>query len=898
MDMRLASFIVAACAAAPVLAQRDADFFVAADGSDDWSGRLEAPNADRTDGPFATIDHARQAVEDLRIAEPDREAPVTVLIRAGTHVLDEPLRFLPEDSGTEASPTIYAAYPGESPTISGGVPVSGLEEGLDGRWRAHLPEVESQEWAFTQLFVNGQRRYRPRLPKDGYYYIAGETPPTEASEGKGYDRFRFRQGELRADWANLEDVEVLPFHQWAMARMRVAEVDEERRVVTFTGPTCNMAYWASLPMGNRFLIENVREALTEPGEWYLDRLTGELTYIPLPGESIDDVTVVAPRLSHLLELAGDAEVGLSVEHIVFRRLTFAHTNWVTPERGYSFPQAEAGMGGAIRAVAARDCAFESCAVTHLGEYGIELGEGCRRNRIEDCEITDMGAGGIKIGTQGYAQDEERVASHNTVRNCLIAQGGRMHPAAIGILILHSPYNVISRNDIHDFYYTGISVGWQWGYAPSHAHHNTIEHNRVHTIGQGVLSDMGGIYTLGPHEGTVIRHNIFHDIESFSYGGWGIYFDQATTAILAENNLVYRTKTGGFHQHFGKENIVRNNIFAFAREGQLQRTRVEEHLSFTFERNIVYWTEGPLLHGNWSGDQFGLDNNLYWHAAGGEVTFAGKDLDEWRATGQDVNSIVENPLFVAPEEDDFSLRPGSPAEKIGFVPFDTADVGRPAAATRRELAPAPRAFPPPPEAAPVMALEEDFELSPVGAKVAGFTTYEDDDIKEAVARVTDETANSGTRCLKFVDLPGQEQSFNPHIFHSTYISQGAIEGSFALRMDENGALSHEWRTGGHPYVAGPSLRVGADGILRAAGQDLTSLPQGEWAAITITCGVGNDADGTWNLTVRLPGEDVREWPDLPCDAQFTHLNWFGFVAEGVDPGVFYLDDIELAPRDDG
>ena len=85
---------------------------------------------------------------------------------------------------------------------------------------------------------------------------------------------------------------------------------------------------------------------------------------------------------------------------------------------------------------------------------------------------------------------------------------------------------------------------------------------------------------------------------------------------------------------------------------------------------------------------------------------------------------------------------------------------------------------------------------------------------------------------------------------------------------------------------------------AAGQDLTSIPQGEWALIEIVCAVGEDADGTWSLTVRLPDDDVRTWGDLPCDAQFTHLNWFGFVAEGTDAGVFYLDDIRLAPRTQG
>jgi hypothetical protein len=151
----------------------------------------------------------------------------------------------------------------------------------------------------------------------------------------------------------------------------------------------------------------------------------------------------------------------------------------------------------------------------------------------------------------------------------------------------------------------------------------------------------------------LHHNLIHDVESLSYGGWGIYFDEGTTHILAENNVVYRTKTGGFHQHYGKENMVRNNVFAFAREGQIQRSRPEEHLSFTFERNIVYWREGPLLHGNWGDNQYKLDYNLYWREGGGEVQFTNLTLEQWRAKGQDAHSVIADPLFARARQGRFS-----------------------------------------------------------------------------------------------------------------------------------------------------------------------------------------------------------------------------------------------------
>jgi hypothetical protein len=322
-----------------------------------------------------------------------------------------------------------------------------------------------------------------------------------------------------------------------------------------------------------------------------------------------------------------------------------------------------------------------------------FGPGCRDNVVDGCEMVDLGAGGVKIGsalpttwdrTHGALDDEEARVSHHTIRNCLIAHGGRLHPAGIGVWIGHSPHNVIAHNEVHDFYYTAFSIGWSWGYGTSRAHHNELAFNHAYDIGQGVLSDMGCVYTLGISPGTTIHDNHFHDVVSYDYGGWGLYTDEGSTGIHMTNNLVYRCSRGGFHQHYGKENRIENNIFAFGGEHQLQRTRTEEHLSFAFERNIVFWdNDSPLLGSNWNDNNFRLDANVYWHA-GKPVVFPGNlDLEKWReARGQDGNSVVADPGFVDPAKGDFRLKPGSPALGVGFQPFDASEAGRrlPAALT--------------------------------------------------------------------------------------------------------------------------------------------------------------------------------------------------------------------------
>ncbi|HTQ10188.1 MAG TPA: right-handed parallel beta-helix repeat-containing protein, partial [Fimbriimonadaceae bacterium] len=679
-----------------VLLQPKVVLCVAPNGNDAWSGKVAKPNRKGTDGPLATIEAARDRLRKL-----PESTPAMVEVEPGIYRITAPIVFTPEDSGSGAGDRAY--YGSRGAVICGMRRITGWHKLPNGWFQTRVPADWGSEDTtgtvmkttgetpvplFGELFVNGERRYRPRLPKQGYDIIADKVAPTDAAKGHGFDRFQFAPGDLRSDWANRDDIEVLAFHYWSMSRNRIGSIDDANHIVTFKAPTGYDADWDSFPKGNRFLVENVKEALTEPGEWYLDRPTHVLTYIPKPGETLAKLDVEAPVAESLIEFRGDPANKTWVSHIVVAGFGLEGTAWNCPPNGRNFPQAEADLSGAVRFTGARDCKLEGCSLDHLGAYAVDIGPACKNVTVAANTMSDLGAGGVKVGEQAWQRDPDLITEHCTVDSNVIEGGGRLHPAAVGVWIGQNPYIKVTGNFIRDLYYTGISDGWSWGYAPDGAHDNLIADNRISMIGQGVLSDMGGIYTLGIQAGTILRGNRIHDVQSFSYGGWGIYPDEGSSHLLIEDNCVFRCKSACVHQHYGEGNTFQNNVFAFGGEAQIMRTRAEDHLSFTMTRNIVYFGDSPLLGSNWTGNEYKLDENLYWRVGGKPFDFAGMTLDQWRAKGQDVDSVVADPLFRDPSHGDFRLEPGSPALKLGFKPFPALDPSFDGGAYR----PLPRAFP--------------------------------------------------------------------------------------------------------------------------------------------------------------------------------------------------------------
>ena len=902
-SLRTLGLLALALLAAPLA--RAQTLYVAPNGNDHWTGRQAHPNAGRTDGPLASLASARDAVRALAQSAPGH-GPVRVVIAGGVYPLAAPVVFTPGDGGTPAAPVTYEAAPGAQPEFRAARAVTGLERRSDGLWAAHVPT----EWHFEQLWVNGRRAVRARTPNQFYLYTAGKvtygTDPATGQRTNLANRAFVARPEdvkplLALSPAELADVTLVAYHSWEASRHHIASVDAKTNTII----TVNPAPWAfeNWTPTQRYTLENYRAALDEPGEWFLGR-DGTLLYKPLSGEDPKTANVVAPVAEQFVRLEGTAD--RKVSDLTFRGLTFAYSGYTLPPQGQGDGQAAVSVPAVFQADHARRVTLDHCRIAHTGLYGVWFRQGCTACAVRHCELSDLGAGGVRLGETDIRPDGPQRTGHNIVDNNIIRGDGRIFPGAIGVWIGQSGDNAVTHNDISDTYYTAISVGWTWGYGPSLATNNHIDFNQIHHIGQGVLSDMGGVYTLGISDGTTVSNNVIHDVRAYNRsgrGGWGLYNDEGSSNIRLENNLVYDTHTGSYHQHYGEKNLVQNNIFAFSLDGQLQRSRVEDRLAFTLRRNIVVWDQGPLFAGAPDGwdKNVALDHNIYWNTAGQPVTFAGKTLAQRQAAGLDDGSLVADPGFVAAQKQNFALapaalQPGSPLSQIGFVPFDPSKAGvygdAPWVKLARSLTDPPAILTPDPPPAPPLAIHQDFEDIPVGQPSPDAQTNTEN--KGDSILVTDETAASGHHSLKFTDAPGLQFSYSPHLVLSPNHIQGVSTLDFALRVENGVDLIHEWRDWRtEPYKTGPSFSI-TGGKLILGGKAVMDIPSGVWGHYQVRAPVGKGAAGRWTLTVTMPGQVPRTFADLANgSADFTALTWIGFISNATDKTIFYLDDVNLA-----
>ncbi len=657
--------------AGPLTSDTLADvFFVAKNGNDAWSGALSAPNATKTDGPFATLKRARDAIR-RRKAERGLKRMVAVLVRGGTYYLSEPLVFELRDSGTEAHRIVYAAFPNERPVISGGRLLSCQWKPFRDRIMVcTLPDVKAGKLYFRQLVVNGKLQPRARLPEKGDFLREKALGPTS---------FQFRKGDMHA-WKNLDDVEVVVFHSWNESRLRIAELDEQKRIVRFRDPKArHIIGWTGAGGPNRYYVENTLDGITRPGQWCLERKTGKLYYWPTG--DLASAQIVVPVLQSLVQFKGDVEKQKFVQYVNFRHLTLSDTSWTLPENGYP----DCGDVGdivdrsAVMLTGARHCRLQSNRIRNVGSYAIDVtGDD---NQIIGNEIYDAGGGGVITRSFGK---QRNVIDSNHIHHC-----GLVYPSAVGINI-DDGGGTITHNLIHDISHSGVYARhWATATQPKERRNQqqglAIEFNEIHHVMRNI-NDGAGIFIRDSN--ITINNNLIHDV--YGYGnrcpGWGIYLGCETRDTKVTNNVVYNT-TESVHVWYHDRNILLdNNVFVGSRKCQINYQNPSDlrHENIRFDHNIVYCTKpgGHLF--SVSGKRslpVESDYNLIFSTVGcvlNDPVITGlpevQSIKDWRKIGLDTHTITADPLFVDLEHDNYRLRSESPAFKIGIKAIDLSHVG--------------------------------------------------------------------------------------------------------------------------------------------------------------------------------------------------------------------------------
>lgn len=459
----------------------------------------------------------------VRAATPSMTGDLVVRLLGGTYPLTSPLSLdvAAGDGATGASRVIYEANPGAHPVLSGGLPVSGWTP-VSGttQWRAAVPAG----FDTRQLYVNGVRAVRAQ----------GTAPGTLTQTVNGY----INTGTTTmASWGNPQNIEFV--YEVGFESIRCGVDGISGGVITMKQPCYGNSTRPGRSTANGYsvtiptFVENARELLDQPGEWYLDRSANAIFYIPRSGESLATAVVMAARDGLLLQATGAASAPL--RNLTIRGLTFSYAGWTEPNGGDGFSEVQANhrlvgtgagqtQGTCNRVTPAGSCpvgawtaipasvafsrtdglSLERNTFTHLGAAGLQIGVGAARTTVAGNVFQDISGNGMQIGDvlADLSTPVGDLPSATTVVDNLFTNVAVEYASGVGLFQGYTRQSLIQHNQVNDVTYSGISSGWGWGFQSSLTQGNVIranlvfDHLRQRPNGGGGLSDGGGIYTLG------------------------------------------------------------------------------------------------------------------------------------------------------------------------------------------------------------------------------------------------------------------------------------------------------------------------------------------------------------------------------------------------------------------
>jgi hypothetical protein len=636
--------------------------YVSLEGDDTWTGALSEPNADRSDGPVATLEAARDALRGV-----SRTDGATVIVRGGTYARSETFELASPDSGADGAPVVYRAADRETVRIVGGSQVADFAAVTDASILARLmPEARdhvvqadlralgmddfgSPGGGGLELFFNGEPMTPARWPNEGFVrvtdLVGGDPVDVRGTKGDKTGKFMY-DGDRPSRWTDENDpwVHGYWFWDWSDQRHRVESIDVEKSVIAVEPPYHNYGY----RVGQWFYAFNLLAELDTPGEWYLDREAGILYF--WPPTPIADGEALVSGIDTIIS-AHDTE------HVEFRGLTL-----------------EACRGTAVEVTGGEGVRVVGCSIRNTGSWAVRINGGAA-NGVVGCDITGTGGGGVSLsgGDRLTLTASGHYADNNHIHH--YSRWSRMYNPAITM-------NGVGQRATHNLIDNAphMAIGFS-------GNDHLMEFNEIHSVCYE-SNDAGAIYAGRDWtmRGTVIRHNYMHHVNGFEAKGCvGVYLDDMFSGTEIVGNVFYKVTRAAFIGG-GRDCLVENNMFvdckpalhidnrAMGWAGYHVATTMKDRLDDMPFRDPVWAERYPELLTVWEDEPAAPKGNVVAR----NVSFGGKwDGVQDGARGYvtfEGNLIDEDPRFQGTPPADFRLREDSPAFGLGFKSIPVGRIG--------------------------------------------------------------------------------------------------------------------------------------------------------------------------------------------------------------------------------